>query len=330
MTIRRVLMLMFSVIFAFVLAYLVYNFLNTFAVDDTQTQMEFVQILAANRDINESTIIREEDLKFVSIPVGNDSNKYYVEREELVGKFAAEKIYADEYIHSGRVIEKYNDKFARDINLNMRAVSIGVDQFTGVADLVKPGDRVDLYVFVPEKTEKEEINRPDIAKLLLQNIKVLSISQDRIGNTVPRQETPGRYAVTLEVHYKEVERIILAETVGYLKMALRPLGDDEINSTDGAIWNQLLDGSYIELEEDPGKKDLDASAEEVTNEESDAEEVVIADAEIYIVRSGDTLVKLAIRYYNDSSKYTLIQEANNIRDPGFIVTGSRLKIPKNE
>ena len=92
MTIRRVLMLMFSVIFAFVLAYLVYNFLNTFAVDDTQTQMEFVQILAANRDINESTIIREEDLKFVSIPVGNDSNKYYVEREELVGKFAAENI----------------------------------------------------------------------------------------------------------------------------------------------------------------------------------------------------------------------------------------------
>lgn len=52
--------------------------------------------------------------------------------------------------------------------------------------------------------------------------------------------------------------------------------------------------------------------------------------EKYTVKSGDTLHKIAQNIYGDGSKYTAIAEANKLSDPGFIVTGQELQIPKIE
>lgn len=48
----------------------------------------------------------------------------------------------------------------------------------------------------------------------------------------------------------------------------------------------------------------------------------------YTVKSGDSLMSIARQFYNDASKYKLIQEANNIEDPNHIVVGQKLVIPE--
>jgi nucleoid-associated protein YgaU len=50
----------------------------------------------------------------------------------------------------------------------------------------------------------------------------------------------------------------------------------------------------------------------------------------YIVKAGDTLPKIAARkdIYNDASKWKLIANANNIRDPRALKVGRKLTIPK--
>ena len=47
----------------------------------------------------------------------------------------------------------------------------------------------------------------------------------------------------------------------------------------------------------------------------------------YIVKSGDTLAGLALRFYGDSSLDDLIAEANDIEDPSSLSVGMKLIIP---
>jgi hypothetical protein len=47
----------------------------------------------------------------------------------------------------------------------------------------------------------------------------------------------------------------------------------------------------------------------------------------YTVKSGDTLGKIARRFYGDPSRFALIVSANRIADPDRLTTGRRLVIP---
>lgn len=54
-----------------------------------------------------------------------------------------------------------------------------------------------------------------------------------------------------------------------------------------------------------------------------------AEAQLYTVKSGDSLSKIAKAFYGDVSKYPLIFEANKpmLRDPDKIYPGQALRIP---
>ena len=49
----------------------------------------------------------------------------------------------------------------------------------------------------------------------------------------------------------------------------------------------------------------------------------------YVVQSGDTLSKIAQKYYGDASLYNKIFQANRdiLKDPNKISPGQKLKIP---
>ncbi len=49
----------------------------------------------------------------------------------------------------------------------------------------------------------------------------------------------------------------------------------------------------------------------------------------YEVVAGDTLSKIALKYYGDASLYTQIFEANRdqLKDPNLIKVGQKLRIP---
>ncbi len=53
-------------------------------------------------------------------------------------------------------------------------------------------------------------------------------------------------------------------------------------------------------------------------------------AEFYTIVSGDTLSKIALRYYGDAMKYPVIFEANRevIKDADLIYPGQQIRIPK--
>ncbi len=93
----------------------------------------------------------------------------------------------------------------------MRAMTIRINDVTGVAGFVLPGDRVDMIL------TRERGGSP-ITDILLQNIKVLGIDQDANQN----RQSPGVVrAMTFEVTPTQSQKLVLAQQVGTLSLALR-------------------------------------------------------------------------------------------------------------
>jgi LysM repeat protein len=50
-------------------------------------------------------------------------------------------------------------------------------------------------------------------------------------------------------------------------------------------------------------------------------------SQVYVVQRGDTLSKIAARFYGDADRYPEIAKANKLRDPNLIRPGQKLVIP---
>ena len=116
----------------------------------------------------------------------------------------------------------------------MRAVSIRVDDITGVAGFVTPGDRVDVLLTrqknsVPQASgNSEEVTaatQPSselASEVILQNVKVLTTDQSADQSAV--QATVAR-SITVEVSTDDAQKVALAQQLGTLYLLLRSAGD---------------------------------------------------------------------------------------------------------
>jgi pilus assembly protein CpaB len=95
-----------------------------------------------------------------------------------------------------------------------KAMTIRVNDVSGTAGFVLPGDRVDVLL---TRTE----DKTGYTDVLLQNVRALGI--DQLADE--RTEKPSvAKAVTLEVTTTEAQKLALAQTVGQLSLALRQAG----------------------------------------------------------------------------------------------------------
>jgi pilus assembly protein CpaB len=133
----------------------------------------------------------------------------------------------------------------------MRAVTIRVDDISGVAGFVTPGDRVDVLMTrqrtaAPQAGEEGQNATTQqgefSSEVILEDIKVLTADQ----NADERSTTPGVVrAVTVEVSSPQAQKVALAQQAGTLYLLLRAAGDqaadvDTIKTTSTGV-SDLLD-----------------------------------------------------------------------------------------
>jgi len=117
---------------------------------------------------------------------------------------------------------------------SQRAMTVKVDEASGVAGFLAPGDRVDVVVII----DKGPFTKDPLAKLLLQNLKVLGAGQ-RMENR-PGDKPQIVPTVTLEVTPEEGERLALAAQEGRISLVLRGQNDQEVVETVGVEASQLF------------------------------------------------------------------------------------------
>ncbi len=215
-----------------------------------------VLVVVAKRDIREMETINETMLEFKRVPktflepaaVSLDkSDKKEDEKENmrtlkgLAGSIAMVPIKKNEQLTNNKITDiGLRTGLAPQITPGKRAISMSVNEITGVAKLIKPGDRVDVICFF-ELTGKKE-NR--IAKTVLQDVVVLAIGRN-VNNNVARIVEPDPFggkekirslvedfsfsSVTLELEPLSAQMLSLILSVGDTPPMLMLRNNDDID-----------------------------------------------------------------------------------------------------
>ena len=124
----------------------------------------------------------------------------------------------------------------------MRAVSVRVDDVSGVAGFVMPWDHVDIIFTRDPATNRNGSNL--MSDILLQNVKVLGIDQNL--NESSSQPDIAK-TVTLEVSHEDAQKLQLAMGTGKLSLTLRSAGDLSIVKNKTIAQANLMSGSNISV-----------------------------------------------------------------------------------
>jgi len=116
-----------------------------------------------------------------------------------------------------------------------RAISVKVDEESGVAGLIRPGDHVD--VVLTQVFEKADPARRALSETVLSNVRVIAIDQDiaQGGRTVSASTVSASLGkqtqtVSLELMPEQVKRVTVAKQLGTLSLAVRAAVDQ---------WNKM-------------------------------------------------------------------------------------------
>jgi pilus assembly protein CpaB len=108
-----------------------------------------------------------------------------------------------------------------------RAVTIGVDQVTGVAGLIWPGDLVDVILTQEFDQAQTPLARRVLSETMLTGLRVIAVDQDIVQGGSPTAANAGHLTktVTLEVTADQAERLTTAQRLGHLALAVDAIGD---------------------------------------------------------------------------------------------------------
>jgi pilus assembly protein CpaB len=176
-------------------------------------EIELVDVLVPVRPIETGTefmpdMFRVEQKPRVSLPSGTISRF-----EQIRGQFARDRIMteipmSDQQIMSVRPVTAISKKIPE----GFRAVTIPVDQTTGVEGWAKPGVKVDISWTSNKSGES-------LVTTIVYNAEVLSAGGNPAAN--PNEPAGQVSTVTLLVSDSDASKIHLAQTAGKLSLSLR-------------------------------------------------------------------------------------------------------------
>jgi pilus assembly protein CpaB len=192
-------------------------------------------ILVATRQLPVGTIVGPDSFRFQPWPKELVEKAYFMKDKTdvntLVGTVVRYPITAGQPLTQGALVHPDDRGFlAAALGPGMRAVTVKVSQEQGVAGFVFPGDRVDV-VLAQTIAVEEGSSYPDkqifTAETIVRNVRILATDQrydaeDETGKTPVR--TFG--SVTLEATPEIAEKIAVAQSMGKLSLALRPLAEN--------------------------------------------------------------------------------------------------------
>ncbi len=240
---KRVMIL--SIFVAFITTFAIYRYMdNLISVND---EANFKQVWVANQEIPMKTKITTEMLEEKRIREDLMAKGAVTNENEVIGKYALYSLVEGEQVVESKVADVEKTYFSYNIPKNQRAITVEVDQVSGVADLVRPGDYVDVLVFFEEHeiasggTKK---NYPNVSKDMLQKVMVISVDKNfEFGSEPPATEVEDserKRMITLSVNAWDAEKVVLAQEKGSVHLALRNPEDNDVQETNGAIQEDIV------------------------------------------------------------------------------------------
>ena len=205
------------------------------------SNIELANVVVAVADLPFGTHLTRDQLSVVAWPAASmPADAFHSVEEVFAGSQGTDRIVLKPIDKGEPVLKSKVSGFgakatlSRQVPPGMRAVSIRIDDVSGVAGFILPGDRVDVML-----TRRLESATPDTnmaTDIILQNVLVLGIDQlsdqDREKPVVARTAT---VAVTPE----DAQKLALAQQAGTLGLALRNAASADQVPTERVVQRDL-------------------------------------------------------------------------------------------
>lgn len=198
-----------------------------------QTVVAGPEVLVATQPLPVGTIISQTSFRYQPWPKDLVEQAYYIRGDgidpaKLTGAVVRYAITAGQPITQGALVQPGDRGFlAAALSPGMRAVTVSVSAQSGVAGFVFPGDRVDLMLTqtVSGGGDGEPLKATET---IVRNLRVLATDQRTTNEKNEEGKTDVRTfsTVTIEATPKISEKIAVAQTIGQLSLALRPIADN--------------------------------------------------------------------------------------------------------
>lgn len=246
---------LFALIAAVVAGALLYFYLGSLEQEKT-VEIVYENVLVAAEDIPAYAVITAEMVTVKQVPQGSSHPRAARSAEEAVG-FVTEGL-----IVSGEEIlpEKLKQPGQTESGLSyivpegMRAVTVAVDEISGVAGFVQRGDYVDVLAYttttyVPdETTDGTDETAAETAEktqgttiVAAQNVCVAAVGTTLAAGTDAEDTGTVYSSITLFLTPEDAMRVVQSAKGGVVTIVLRASGDHDENDQIPVVNDMLLD-----------------------------------------------------------------------------------------
>src|SRR5262245_30704455 len=194
------------------------------------------KVLAASRDLPLGTRIRKTDLRLVEIRERDLPKGALLQDKDAVDRALLVPVSANEPLTSLKLSSISGaDGIPATIEAGMRAISVQINDTSGVAGLIQPNSRVDVLFTKPGSMTEA------VTSVILQNIKVLAIGRMvQVGQTLD-PKAPKMPVATLVMSPEDAQKLELAKNQGKISLALRNPLDHSSNPDLTPVNSDALD-----------------------------------------------------------------------------------------
>jgi pilus assembly protein CpaB len=185
---------------------------------------DMVSVVAAAHDLAVGKRIQTNDLKPLMLDRKDLPKGAFLKIADVVDRAAASPIVAGELVLSGKLAPKGSGEgLTALIEPGMRAVSVQVNEISGVSGFIQPGTRVDVLF------TRVFSNGDAATTTILQNVKVIAYGRqlDPAAKLDPRDAARPTVA-TLLATQEQAQKLVLAGQRGRIQLVLRNVLDDQI------------------------------------------------------------------------------------------------------
>jgi pilus assembly protein CpaB len=216
---KGIVLLFVSLLLAAGAGWTAYQYLDKMPVAEAEAP-ETTDVVVVSEDLTFGTRLEDHHLDVVPFPANSVPRGAYAEVDSVVGQTSRVFLVAGEPVLASK-LSSVGGGLSVMVRPSMRAISLEINQVTGVSGFVLPGDRVDVLVTVDNAAGSNVA----VTKTVLQNAEVLAsgtTTEEKGKRTITTQ------AVTILVDPQSAESVALGQAQGDIHLVLRNPVDHEL------------------------------------------------------------------------------------------------------
>jgi pilus assembly protein CpaB len=201
--------------------------------------IKMTKLVVAKEDISPGMIIKESDVTLKDVPIEGQSAYTFANPADVVGRVVTTQVVKGQVVMETFLARKGSlGGLQAMVPEGMRAVTLEVNEFSGVGGLLTPGSHVDIVQTIQGKGDGAQM----LAKTIVENLTVIAVGR-KVSTAAPAGGAEGNAelarSVTMLATAAQAEAIDLASHMGNPRLVLRNRMDEKVTAGKGVTVGEL-------------------------------------------------------------------------------------------